>query len=213
MKYLSIIRFTAFVGIIAMISACEKSEDLVSQSDPSTEFVDDVFLKSAHNPNGFIHGIVVDIDGIDYYFDGAPDGPNGAIDVPGHSWVQSGPNRLVGKHYNTGPAGAPQWWSSDAPNGELLYIVHAIIDEWSMMKAKHYHARGFVHYHEFVEVSDGTTLHPAKVVWLKHTAVTSFTLDRGPKGQGLDFPAPYTHQVTPGVDMEFPNNGMMTYNP
>lgn len=31
---------------------------------------------------GFVHGIVLNVDGTDYYLDGAPDGPEGAFDIP-----------------------------------------------------------------------------------------------------------------------------------
>jgi len=155
---------------------------------------------------GFVHGIIVNLDGEDYYLAGAPDGPNGEIDVPGHYWVIAGKDKLVGKHYNTGPFGAAQWWSSDAPSGELLYIVHGKIDTWSMEIAAGYASRGYVHYHEFVKVSDGTTHHPTKVIWLKHTARTNFTLDGGPA------PA-LTHEVTPGVDYMFIPNWDTPYAP
>ena len=149
---------------------------------------------------GFVHGIVINVDGEDYYLLGPPDGPDGARDIPGHYWVMAGPKQLVGKHHNTGPFGVPQWWSSDAPDGELLYIVHARIDTWSEEKAERYASRGYVHYHELVEVGwDGIgdpPLHPTKVVWLKHTARTFFTLDGGPHPE-------LEHYVTPGVDYEF----------
>jgi len=154
---------------------------------------------------GFTHGIVIPVDGEDYYLAGAPDGPGGAFDIPGHYWVQAGPNQLVGRHYNTGPFGAPQWWSSDAPDGEFLYTVHAIIDTWSPEQAEQYASRGYIHYHELVSVEDGT-LHPTKVVWLKHTARTSFTLDGGPHPE-------LAHEVTPGLDTEFIPNGSTPYNP
>ena len=137
---------------------------------------------------------------------GAPDGPGGASDIPGHYWNQAGPKNLVGKHYNTGPFGAPKWWSSDAADGELLYIVHGIIDTWSADKAEKYAARGYVHYHEFLSASDGTTPHPEKVVWLRHTARTSFTRDGGPHPE-------LGHDVTPGVDYDSIPIGMMPYNP
>jgi len=152
---------------------------------------------------GFVHGIVINVDGEDYYLAGVPDGPGGALDVPGHHWVQAGPNHLVGKHYNTGPFGKPKWWSSDAPDGEFLYIVHGVTDIWSMEKAARYASRGYVHYHKLVSVQDGT-LHPAKVVWLKHTARTSFTLDGGPHPE-------FAHEVTPGIDYEFMPNWMNPY--
>ncbi len=154
---------------------------------------------------GFIHAPEIDVDGEAYYLAGAPDGPDGATDIPGHYWVQAGPNQLVGKHYNTGPFGAPQWWSSDARDGSLLYVVHGIIDTWSSEKATRYAARGYVHYHELVSVADGT-LHPTKVVWLRHTARSSFTLDGGPHPE-------LSHDVTPGIDFEFIPNGMMSYSP
>lgn len=183
--------------------SCSENPELSPEQDISAEGSSP--LKSGKN-KGFIHGIVVKIDGEDYYFAGAPDGANGELDVPGHYWVLAGPNKVVGKHYNTGPFGMSNWWSSDADDGALLYIVHGIIDTWSLEKAESYYERGFVHYHEFVSVASGE-LHPDKVVWFKHTAVTSFTLDGGP---GQPNP-PYEHTVTPGVDFEFPNNSFNPY--
>jgi hypothetical protein len=144
---------------------------------------------------GFTHGIVVNVDGDDYYLMGPADGPNGEMDVPGHYWVLAGKDQLVGKHYNTGPNGAPSWWSSDAPDSELLYVVKGQIDTWTPEKAARYAAQGYVHYHHIVRVSDGS-LHPTKVVWLKHTARTRFNLDGGPHPEAA-------HEVTPGVDYEF----------
>ena len=154
---------------------------------------------------GFTHAPVIPVDGVEYYMAGAPDGPGGATDIPGHYWAQAGPDQLVGKHYNTGPFGASQWWSSDAPDGELLYIVHAVIDTWSPEKAAEYASRGYVHYHELLRVSDREE-HPTKVVWLKHTSRTSFNFDGGPHPE-------LGHEVTPGVDYEFIPNGFMPYTP
>lgn len=157
----------------------------------------------------FTHALVITVDGENYYMDGAPDGPGGAFDIPGHYWVQAGPNQVVGKHYNTGPFGASQWWSSDAPDGAYLYKVHGIIDTWSSEKAEQYAARGYVHYHELIKVDDLPikTKHPTKVVWLKHTARTSFTLDGGPHP-----PVPGL-EVTPGVHYGFLPNGATPYLP
>ncbi len=208
MKYGIFFRVVVIILITTSFIACEKSDDFIPNDEFPTESVDDVSLKSAHKSNGFVHGIVVDIDGMDYYLAGPKDGSDGEADVPGHYWNQAGPNKLVGKHYNTGPFGMPKWWSSDAEDGDLLYMVHAVIDTWSMEKAKSYAKKGFVHYHEFVKV-DGGMLHPTKVIWLKHTAVTRFTLDGGP---GAPNPM-YEHEVTPGVDFDFPKNGMTPYDP
>lgn len=202
MKHLKISRLVLLAGGIVLLSACQKSEDLLPQNETNSA---DIALKSAQKTNGFVHAPIVNVDGENYYFAGAPDGPNGATDIPGHYWNQAGPKQLVGKHYNTGPFGAAQWWSSDAPDGEYLYKVHAIIDSWSPQKAEMYARRGYVHYHELVKVSDGS-LHPTKVVWLKHTARTTFNLDGGPHPE-------LAHDVRPGVDLEFIPNGSMPYTP
>ena len=191
--------------IVIFFAACEKEPATSPEVEDS--FEENAALKSGKN-KGFVHGKVIVIDGDKYYFDGPPTGANGAVDVPGHYWVQAGPDQVVGKHYNTGPpAMSSSWWSSDADDGALLYIVHGIIDTWSIEKAGFYASRGYVHRHEFVSVDDVTEFHPSKVVWLKHTAVTSFNLDGGP---GAPNP-PYEHEVTPGIDLEFPNNGFKPY--
>lgn len=158
-----------------------------------------------NNQSGFQSGVVLDVDGEDYYLLGPPieEGAD-ELDVPGHEWVVAGPNRVVGKHYNTGPFGAEKWWSSDAPDGELLYTVQGIIDIWTEGKAEWYAEKGFVHYHELVHVDD-YSLHPDKVVWLKHTARTFFTLDGGPH------PDMVGHEVTPGIDYLFIPNYMNPY--
>ncbi|UCC61485.1 MAG: hypothetical protein JSV36_11785 [Anaerolineae bacterium] len=155
---------------------------------------------------GFIRGIVVNVDGVDYYLAGPPDAPGGARDVPGHYWVQAGPDKLVGKHYNTGPFGAPKWWSSDAPDGEFLFKVDGIIDTWSPEKAARYASRGYVHYHELISVAEGS-LHPDKVVWFKHTARTSFTFDGGPH------PPDPGLEIRPGVVYNFLPNWDRPCNP
>ncbi|NIW44978.1 MAG: hypothetical protein GWN14_01535 [candidate division Zixibacteria bacterium] len=154
---------------------------------------------------GFEHGVVFLVDGEEYYMAGAPDGPGGAIDIPGHTWVQAGPDQVTGKHYNTGPFGAPQWWSSDAPDGSLLFIVHGIFDTWTPEKAEAYASQGYVHYHELVSVQDGS-LHPTKVVWLKHFARSFFSFDGGPHPE-LAF------EASPGVAFEFIPNWSMPYSP
>lgn len=160
-------------------------------------------LAAPAGADGFERGVVLTVDGVDYWLAGPPDGPGGSRDVPGHWWVVAGPRQIVGKHFNTGPFGAPSWWSSDAPDGALLYTVHGVIDTWSPEEAERYAARGYTHYHELVAVADGS-LHPTKVVWLRHHARASFTLDGGPRPD-------LGHAVTPGIDYEFINNWFVPY--
>ena len=157
-----------------------------------------------NNPKGFEHGLAVEIEGMEYYFKG-PGSVQGVIDVPGHTWVQAGPNQIVGRHYNVGPwmapAGTP-WWVTGEPYGELLYIVHGIIDvppeELTMKEEMWYKDRGYVHVHEFVD-QGGNELHDY-VLYLKHTAVSEFYFNGGPM-------APMSnHMVEPGIDYMFTPN-------
>lgn len=163
-------------------------------------------LSFAGKNEGFQQGIILELDEGSYTLGGFPLG-DGTNEVPGHYWIVAGKNQLVGKHYNSSSPipGTSKFWSSDAPEGELLYTVHGIIDTWSLEKAEMYKARGYVHYHELVAVVGGDP-HPDKVLWLKHTARTSFELDNGPAGA-------FAHPVTPGIDFEFGPNGFKEYIP
>jgi hypothetical protein len=149
-----------------------------------------------------IHGIGFEIDGETYYFAGAPVGDEGAQDVPGHYWTQVSDTEFIGLHYNSGPNGAAQWWSSDAEDGALLFAVDGVIDTWSEEKVEEYVARGYPHYHEMV-TAEGE-LHPELVVWLRHIALGSFNFDGGPMQQ-------LAHEVVPGLDREFMFNASKPY--
>ena len=132
------------LGLVLGLTACE---DSVNQVEVPQEPSLGVMPCGAMNAGDFRHAPVLRIDGTEYFLAGAPDGPEGATDIPGHYWVVGGDGQLTGKHFNGGPYGAPQWWSSDAPDGELLYIVHGIVDTWTPEKARAYAERGFIHYH------------------------------------------------------------------
>ena len=166
----------------------------------SSVFADDKKEEGKYKDQKFTQGIQVKIDGKPYYFGGMPVGTSGATDVPGHSWIQTGKNKLIGKHHNTN-----NFWSSTAGEGDLLYVVKAKIDTWSEVKAAKYYASGFTHHHHMISAKTGMP-HPTKVAWLKHVAVTHFDLDSGPH------PERY-HHVMPGVDFEFVPNWMMPYDP
>ena len=84
-------------------------------------------------------------------------------------------------------------------------MAQVVIDEWTLEKAEWYASRGYVHYHEFLDVDTGEP-HATLVGWFKHTARTSFTLDGGPRPD-------LAHEVTPGIDYEFIPNWMVPYAP
>lgn len=161
-------------------------------------------------PSAFVHGVLITLAEGDYALAGPGDGPGGIPDIPGHHWLVADKYEVVGVHYNTGPFGAPQWWSSDAKDGRLLYMVHGIIAPWDEETAEEMAGLGYVHYHELVKWDPGEAdhlmLHPYLVLWLKHIAVTRFTLDGGPHPE-------FAHEVTPGIDYEFIPNGFVPYAP
>ena len=158
---------------------------------------------SSTSAQDFQHGIMIDLDGEYYYLAGPPDGPDGATDIPGHSWISVGNDQLMGRHYNTGPFDAASWWATGEEDGILLYSVHGIIDMWTPEKAEFYQSRGFVHYHELVSVDDGQE-HPSKVLWLRHFGATNFYFDGGPHPE-------LAHDVSRGIDRDFIPNWSMPY--
>ncbi len=150
------------------------------------------------NPKGFEHGIVLEIDGEYYYFKG-PGSIPGVTDVPGHTWVQTGPYQVEGRHYNIGPAGAPSWWAAGEPDRVLLYQVHGIVapTELPYETEQKLKKQGYVHRHELLYATgpmkgmENTNIK----VYLKHTAVRSFW-----------FTHMVNRHVTPGIDFNFMPN-------
>jgi hypothetical protein len=163
-------------------------------------------LNNYQKSQTFTHGIVVKIDNTGYYFDGPADGANGTKDAPGHYWWQDAPTHLYGLHYNIGPFGEEQWWSSDVKDNELLYVVDVIIAPWTNKTAYEFAKQGYVHYHELVRTDNGEK-HPELVAWFKHVAVPAgFILDKGPMPEDK-------HIVAAGIDYRFLNNYFIPYNP
>ncbi len=151
----------------------------------------------------YTKGIAVEVNGENYYFAGPVVGKNSERDVPGHDWVQISDNLFYGRHFNTGPMGKAKWWSSDAPDGSLLFTVVGIIDTWSESKAEEYASRGFIHYHELVNTVTGEE-NQTNVLWLKHAAVRNFNFDGGPRPD-------MGYKASRGIDLKFMPNYKMPY--
>ena len=146
--------------------------------------------------------MALEIEGETWYFAGPGSfSPFSVIDVPGHTWVQTGPYKVKGRHCNIGPAGTASWWATGEPNKVLLFVVDGIInvcpENISSARAEWLKARGYVHFHEIVHFL-GTNnsmpiweLHPKYVVCLKHSAVRFFYFDGGPTAPKSN------HWVTP----------------
>ncbi|MDR4512375.1 MAG: hypothetical protein MRJ93_11805 [Nitrososphaeraceae archaeon] len=175
------------------------SSTLTSMNDNKTGY-------QYKDPKVFTHGIVLNLDGVGYYFEGPADATDGAKDAPGHYWWQDSPNHLYGLHFNIGPFGEENWWSSDAGGKDLLFLVDAIIAPWTNTTAYDFAKKGYTHYHELLRVDNGEK-HPNLVVWFKHVGIPSvFNFDKGPVPED-------GHIVTPGVDHQFLTNYYIPYNP
>lgn len=160
------------------------------------------------NPKAFEHGIKLEIDGEYYYFAGMPiPDPDGNYkqDIPGHTWVQTGPYRVVGRHYNY-PSYPMHpdipFWAIYEPENVMLYKVDGIVDmpptELSEKKENWLKDHGYVHKHELVYADNGSVAGEL-VVYLKHTAIRSFYFTPPM--------APWNwHWVTPGIDDNFMPN-------
>lgn len=221
MKYLNFIIIVTVIAILAGTLVANNNNVFaqnlnINASSGITQSVDNEtyssFEKDKSSLNNyqksqtFTHGIVVKIDNIGYYFDGPADGANGTKDAPGHYWWQDTSTHLYGLHYNIGPFGEEQWWSSDAKGNELLYVVDVIIAPWTNNTAYEFAKQGYVHYHELVRTDNGEK-HPELVAWFKHVAVpAAFILDKGAMPEDK-------HIVGAGIDYRFLNNYFIPYNP
>ena len=221
MKYLNLIIIGTVIAILAGILVANNNNAFaqnltinassgITQSANNETYSsvekDKSSLNNYQKSQTFTHGIVVKIDNIGYYFDGPADGANGTKDAPGHYWWQDAPTHLYGLHYNIGPFGEEQWWSSDAKDNELLYVVDVIIAPWTNKTAYEFAKQGYVHYHELVRTDNGEK-HPELVAWFKHVAVPAgFILDKGPIPEDK-------HIVAAGIDYRFLNNYLIPYNP
>lgn len=135
--------------------------------------------------------------------------------IDGHYWRRTGSDTVCGLHYNAGRGTASQ-----APDGRLLYFVEGRLahlpipvdqvpqpvgDQRVVQQLTGDVPRtwlgapmppGFVYWHGTYDVKARRAT--ATGFWLRHIAVRSFTFD-----MGGDRGYPFTHRVTPGVDMHF----------
>ena len=153
-NFVIVINAIAIIAVVLNINNSEVSAQNLTTNASSgiTPSVNNETYSSLNNnyqkSQIFTHGLVVKIDNTEYYFDGPADGANGTKDSPGHYWGQDTPRHLYGLHYNIGPFGEENWWSSDVKGNELLYVVDVIIAPWTNITAYEFAKQGYVHYHE-----------------------------------------------------------------
>jgi len=210
-KSLNFIIIITTIAIISGIWITNNNNNNVSAQNLTTDYSSGISSSTNNETNyqnsqTFTHGIVIKLDGVGYYFDGPADGTNGTKDAPGHYWWQDSSTHLYGLHYNIGPFGEENWWSSDAKGNDLLYVVDVLIAPWTNTTAHEFAKQGYVHYHDLIRTDNGEK-HPELVAWFKHVAVpAAFILDKGPMPEDK-------HIVSPGIDYRFLNNYFIPYNP
>jgi len=210
-KSLNFIIIITTIAIISGIWITNNNNNNVSAQNLTTDYSSGISSSTNNETNyqnsqTFTHGIVIKLDGVGYYFDGPADGTNGTKDAPGHYWWQDSSTHLYGLHYNIGPFGEENWWSSDAKGNDLLYVVDVLIAPWTNTTAHEFAKQGYVHYHDLIRTDNGEK-HPELVAWFKHVAVpAAFILDKGPMPEDK-------HIVSAGIDYRFLNNYFIPYNP
>ncbi len=84
-----------------------------------------------------VNRLILNLDGLNFYWEGPPIYPTSTRDIPGPDWTQISPTTLTAPQGNIGlktelaPEGISNWWSSDAPACSLLYTAEVIIHEWT----------------------------------------------------------------------------------
>jgi hypothetical protein len=109
-KSLNFIIIITTIAIISGILIINNNNNNVSAQNLTTNYSSGISSSTNNETNyqnsqTFTHGIVIELDGVGYYFDGPADGANGTKDAPGHYWWQDSRTHLYGLHYNIGPFG------------------------------------------------------------------------------------------------------------
>jgi len=162
-----------------------------------------IVLAEGEDSDNFSRGLIVKIEGKAYQLEGVADTENGISDLPGHEWSIIDKDNYIGRHFNTGPFGLAKWWSPDADDGALLFVVRGIVDSWSLTKAYEYYTKGYARRHQLLSVDTGLP-HPTKFMWLLHVAVDHFYYTGGPDPV-------CAHQAKPGIDYQIGPNWNVPY--
>ena len=155
--------------------------------------------------NGFVHRLLVYVYGQDYYFVATPDGPNYTAETTGQYWFVTGEYKPVANQYEAANFQARTWRSYEEDEGEVLYLVLEITEEYGKDGPDACAPEGNVCDHEIVMVPEGA-MHPTISLWQQSMECTCFIVDGGPY-------CGFEHERTPGVGYDFIPKLLVTYKP
>lgn len=154
---------------------------------------------------GFVNNLLEHVYGQDYYFGAAPDGPDCTAETTGQYWFVTGEYRPVANQCQTATYQPQTRTSYEEDEGEVLFLVLEITEEYGKDGPDACAPEGNVYDHEIVMVPEGA-MHPPMALWLKPMECTGFIVDGGPY-------CGFEHERTPGVGYDFIPKLLVTYKP
>ena len=161
------------------------------------------FTVSEHG--GFVNNLLDYVYGQNYYFVAAPDGPDYTAETTGQYWYVTGEYKPVANQSQTAAFEPQTWRSYEEDEGEVLFLVLEITEEYGKDGQDACAPEGNFDDHEIVMAPEGA-MHPPIALRLKPIECSCFIVDGGPY-------CGFEHERTPGVDYDFIPKLLVTYKP
>jgi hypothetical protein len=129
--------------------------------------------------NKFVQRFLTKIYGQNYYFDSAPDSPDYTAETTGQYWYVTGEYQPVANQYEAANFQARTWHSYEDDEGEVLFLVLEITEEYGKDGPDACAPEGNVYDHDIVMVPEGA-MHPTIALCLKPIECTGFIVNGGP---------------------------------
>jgi hypothetical protein len=155
--------------------------------------------------NEFVQGFMTKIYGQNYYYIASPDGPDYTAETIGQYLFATGEYKPDAGQYEAAYFQARTWRSYEDDDGEVLFLVFEITEEYGKDGPDACAPEGNVDDHEIVMVPEGA-MHPPTTLWLKPMECTCFIVNGGPY-------CGFEHERTPEVDYDFIPKLLVTYKP
>ncbi len=154
---------------------------------------------------GFVNNLLDYVYGQNNYFVAAPDGPDYTAETTGQYWFVTGDYKPITNQCQTAAFQSQSRSSYEEDEGELLFLVLEITEEYGKDGPDACAPEGNVCDHEIVMVPEGA-MHPTISLWLKPMECTCFIVNGGTY-------CGFEHERTPGVDCDFIPKLLVTYKP
>ncbi|MHC4070183.1 MAG: hypothetical protein ACYSR8_11545 [Planctomycetota bacterium] len=155
--------------------------------------------------SGFFNKLQNYVYSQNYYLAAAPAGQDCVTDFDGQYWISAGEYQPVSNQYKTAIHQAQTFSSYEKDEGELLFLVLEITEEYDKDGQDACAPGGNVYDHEIVMVPEGA-MHPPIVLSLNPIECSCFIVNGGPyRG--------FQHEGTQGADYHLISNIYVTSKP